>query len=664
MSTSTTNTRSLRPWKRYLQRRETGTSWLGEIPQHWQVKRLKHICHMNPSKSEIKDFVDDLLVSFLPMEKVSEDGGLDLELTRPMGVVWQGFTYFRDGDVLVAKITPCFENGKGALAQGLANGIGFGTTELHVLRATPIIDPQFLELLTRQYSFRRLGCMSMTGVAGQQRVSEAFISNFVAGIPPLNEQRRIVAFLGHETPKIDALIAKKERLVELLQEKRTALISHAVTKGLDPTMPMKDSGVEWLGKIPAHWQIIQSRRVFGVRTEPAAESDEQLTASQKYGMLPQTEFMELEGRRVVATIKGTDSLRRVEPNDFVISLRSFQGGIEWCKLRGSVTFHYVVLKPVKAIHPPYFAHLFKSSVFIQALRATTDFIRDGQDLRYSHFILVLLPVVPMDEQVAIAKYLDRETAAVSALIAKVQQAIDKLREYRTALISAAVTGKIDVSSEAVAVTEPTITPEHPAAKPANPYFRRTVFAAEIIDRLCDEPTFGHVKFQKCLFVAQHHLRVGDFEENYKRMAAGPYDNRLVRSVDSQLEKGRWFKAEKAGDRYAYRRLDKAGGHRQYFDRYFGEHAEPLVRLLDLFRPLDTDRAEIVATLYAVWNDFLLRCEPCDDDRIVAEVLTNWHDRKKRFEEDRWRRALEWMREKGLVPTGFGKPTLPGDGGNT
>jgi type I restriction enzyme, S subunit len=663
MSTSPSITGSVRQWRRYLPCRETGISWLGEVPSHWQVKRLKHICHMNPSKSEIKGFADDLPVSFLPMEKVSEYGGLDLEWSRPLGVVWQGFTYFRDSDVLVAKITPCFENGKGALARGLSNGIGFGTTELHVLRAKPIIDPQFLELVTRQYSFRRLGCMSMTGVAGQQRVSEAFISNFIAGIPPLDEQRRIVAFLDRETAKIDALIAKKDRLIELLQEKRTALISHAVTKGLDPSVPMKDSGVEWLGRIPAHWQTIQSRRVFQVRNQLAAESDEQLTASQKYGMLPQTEFMEREGRRVVATIKGTDSLRRVEPDDFVISLRSFQGGIEWCKIRGSVTFHYVVLKPVKAIHPAYFGQLFKSSVFIQALRATTDFIRDGQDLRFSHFVLVTLPLVPLEEQAAIATFLDRETTRIDALIAKVQQAIDKLREYRTALISAAVTGKIDVSSEAVAVASPTIAPEKPAAKPANVFFRRSVFAAEIIDRLCDEPTFGHVKFQKCLFVAQHHLRVGDFEESYKRMAAGPYDNRLVRSVDSQLERGHWFKAEKVGDRYSYRRLDKAGGHRQYFDRYFGEHAEPLGNLLDLFRPLDTDRAEIIATLYAVWNDFLLRGEPCDDDRIVAEVLTNWHDRKKRFEEDRWRRALGWMREKGLVPSGFGKPTVAGEGGS-
>jgi type I restriction enzyme S subunit len=164
-------------------------------------------------------------------------------------------------------------------------------------------------------------------------------------------------------------------------------------------------------------------------------------------MLAQKEFMELERRRVVVTIKGADNLRHVEPDDFVISLRSFQGGIEWCKLRGAVTFHYIVLKPIMRMHAAYFGYLFKSWAYIQALRATTDFIRDGQDLRYSHFALVPLPVAPMDEQVAIAMFLERETSKLDALINVAQKTVELLHEYRTSLISAAVNGQMDVRRE-------------------------------------------------------------------------------------------------------------------------------------------------------------------------------------------------------------------------
>lgn len=205
----------------------------------------------------------------------------------------------------------------------------------------------------------------------------------------------------------------------------------------------KDSGVEWLGHIPEHWGTMQSRRMFAVRSEPALPTDRMLTASQKYGVLFQSDFMELEGRRVVEVIMGTDSLKHVEPDDFIISMRSFQGGIEWCKLRGSTSFHYVMLRPVKHVWPPYFAHLLKSPTYIQALRRTTDLIRDGQELRFSNFAQVDLPVVPLDEQKAIATFLDRETAKIDALIAEQEKLIALLAEKRQATISHAVTKGLD-----------------------------------------------------------------------------------------------------------------------------------------------------------------------------------------------------------------------------
>ncbi|WP_447751969.1 hypothetical protein [Pseudomonas nicosulfuronedens] len=179
--------------------------------------------------------------------------------------------------------------------------------------------------------------------------------------------------------------------------------------------------------------------MFKVRSEPALPDDQMLTASQKYGVLPQAEFVLREGRRVVEVIHGKESLKHVEPDDFIISMRSFQGGIEWCRLRGSTSFHYVMLTPVKWVYPAFFAHLLKSMPYIQALRRTTDLIRDGQELRFSNFAQVPLPNIPLDEQETIAAFLDRETAKIDSLIAEQEKLIALLAEKRQATISHAVT---------------------------------------------------------------------------------------------------------------------------------------------------------------------------------------------------------------------------------
>jgi hypothetical protein len=134
----------VRKWKQYPAYKNSGVEWLGEIPAHWDVKRLRFSCQINPPKSEISSLPIDTTVSFLPMERIREDGFLDLEEIRAIEQVRQGYTYFRNTDVIIAKITPCFENGKGALCSNLLNGIGFGTTELHVLRANEEIEPSFI----------------------------------------------------------------------------------------------------------------------------------------------------------------------------------------------------------------------------------------------------------------------------------------------------------------------------------------------------------------------------------------------------------------------------------------------------------------------------------------------------------------------------------------
>jgi len=207
----------------------------------------------------------------------------------------------------------------------------------------------------------------------------------------------------------------------------------------------KDSGVEWLGDIPAHWMVFRSKRLFRLRNKKATPEDAQLTASQQYGVIPQAEFMATEGRRVVQVVTGADILKHVAANDFVISMRSFQGGIELSRHSGAISSAYVVLVPSREVWHPYFVHLLKSKRYIQALQSTSDLVRDGQALRFENFTQVPLPSVPLVEQGAIAVFLGRETARIDELMAKKQRLIELLREQRTALITRAVTKGLDPS---------------------------------------------------------------------------------------------------------------------------------------------------------------------------------------------------------------------------
>ena len=219
------------------------------------MKRLKYLTEINPPLPRDRVPKPDDEVSFLPMERIGEEGSLDLSEVRPARDISQGYTAMLDGDLVIAKITPCFENGKGALCHGLRGGIGFGTTELIVLRAKSQSDSRYLYWLTRGHHFRNWGEAEMRGSAGQKRVTEEFVSNYLSADLKPAEQRRIAGYLDEATGKVDRLVALRRRQMELLREQRAALIQQAVTRGLNPNAPLKDSGLPWLDNIPKHWRI-------------------------------------------------------------------------------------------------------------------------------------------------------------------------------------------------------------------------------------------------------------------------------------------------------------------------------------------------------------------------------------------------------------------------
>ena len=280
--------------------------------------------------------------------------------------------------------------------------------------------------------------------AAQPGIAAEVVNNLRIPVPSVETQRLIARFLDRETGLIDGLIEKKTRFIALLKEKRAAVITHAVTKGIDPDAPMKDSGVDWLGHVPAHWDVVPPTALFTESKERAREGDQMLSATQKYGVIPLAEYEALEQRQVTMAVVNLNMRKHVEVGDFVISMRSMDGGLERARAVGSVRSSYSVLKPGPDVEGRFYGALMKSSLYIQALRLTSNFIRDGQDLNFGHVRKVKLPKPDLREQAAIADHIEAETARIDGLISLTERSIDLLREKRAALITAAVTGKIDV----------------------------------------------------------------------------------------------------------------------------------------------------------------------------------------------------------------------------
>ncbi len=436
-------------WPRYRSYRDAQSRWLDEIPSGWGLRRMKYVASVNPSWLPSR-VTRDTEVSFVPMERVQEGGGLDLSETRLAEDVGSGHTWFADGDVLVAKITPCFENRKGALCSGLANGMGAGTTEFYVLRPGDDVDGRFLLHLTMSEVFRRGGAAEMYGAAGQKRVPTGFVNDFTVPLPPLSEQRAIAEFLDRETGRIDALIEKMRRLIELLEEKRAALITRAVTRGLDPTVPLKPSGVEWLGDIPEHWEVLPLKRVtVRIQTGSTPPTKEQAYyADADIPWYTPDDFgshVELEdSSRSINSIALADGAAPLFAAGSVLMVCiGASTGKSGLLSHPGASNQQITCMTVDAerVVPRYAAYQMKHmEVTVNSIAPRTTLpIMSATRVGYLPFL-----VPPRDEQAAISEHIEGVSAGFASMTQRVRAAIATLQEYRTALISAAVTGKIDV----------------------------------------------------------------------------------------------------------------------------------------------------------------------------------------------------------------------------
>jgi type I restriction enzyme, S subunit len=422
---------------------DSGVPWLGSIPTGWEIKRLKWVARLNPSKSESRGVLAaNSPVTFLPMERVGVSGGVDSSQTRPASALWNGLTYFRRGDVIVAKITPCFENGKGACLHSLPTDIGFGSTEFFVLRARDEITPQFLYRVTTLPEFRILGADAMTGAAGQKRVPSSFVGNFPVVIPSPTEQRAIVSFLNHGDRLIQRYVRAKRNLIGALEEQKQMIIQRAVTRGINPSVHFQHSSVAWLPEIPAHWEICRNGRLFAQRNETGFAALPILEVSLRTGVRLR-EFSN-SARKQVMSDRG--KYKRALKGDIAYNMmRMWQGAVGIVPADGLVSPAYIVACPFARVDVRYFNYLFRTAAYKAEIDAQSrGIVKDRNRLYWEDFKQMSSPYPPVEEQGRIADHIDESIQVINSAIQGAENEIALAREYRTRLITDVVTGKVDV----------------------------------------------------------------------------------------------------------------------------------------------------------------------------------------------------------------------------
>lgn len=422
---------ALEALSRYEGYKDSGEGWIEKIPSHWQVRKLKHLFFEKKHTKNLS--LNSGAISF--GEVVTKD---DEKITLATKASYQEVLA---GEFLINPLNLNYDLKSLRIALSKKNVVV--SAGYIVIKEKVGINKEYFKYLLHRYD---VAYMKLLGSGVRQTINFNHIANSLLVVPPHKEQTAIANFLDQKTAQIDEAIAIKEKQIELLKERKQIIIQKAVTQGLDPNVPMKDSGVDWIGEIPEHWEVRRSKFLFNQRKERAWKDDVQLSATQKFGVIPQEEYEALTGNTVVKIQFHLDKRKHVEKDDFVMSLRSFQGGLERAWSRGCIRSSYVILKALEEVEPSFYGYLFKLPKYIMALQRTASFIRDGQDLNFNNYSQVDLFIPPLKEQIEIANYIQSFMDSSDEGIRLLESQIIKLKEYKSTLVNSAVTGKIKVPS--------------------------------------------------------------------------------------------------------------------------------------------------------------------------------------------------------------------------
>ncbi len=618
----------------YLSYKESGVEWLGKVPSHWRVDRISRLFATvgsgttppGPDFYEGGEFNwvttgelrEKAITSTLKKVNDSALSSLSALQVYPPGTILIAMYGATIGRLGWLEQPACTNQACCAMAKAVS------------------VSPRFAFYCL---SVATTALVLLSSGGGQPNINQEKIRAFRLPVPSTDEQIAIAAFLDRETAKIDALIEEQRRLIALLKEKRQAVISHAVTKGLDPHAPMKDSGIEWLGKVPAHWVVKRLRFLCHIGTGDADTAN--AVEDGEYPFFVRSPVIERIGDfshdcEAVLTAGDGAGVGKVY-HHFEGKFRAHQRVYIFSRFRGVAgRFFYA-----------YMSEMFAKAVLEGTAKSTVESLRRPMIADF------WMTVPPVAEQTRIISHIESASAQFDVLSDEAETAIKLLSERRAALISAAVTGKIDVRGSA------TVLPF-----PVDRARARSLVATEIIERSASQATFGRVKFQKIAFLAEGHVGISELAGCYIRDAAGPLDRNLRDDMEGGAHNLAGIVIDQVGGTgtmVSYRLTQPRGAHRQEIADWLGpDRVAKLDKLITDLADLDKKGVEAVATLYGVWNDALSEGNSPTDDMIIASFLNDWHpEKREKFRASELPEWLGWMRRHGIVPTGSGPKTTTG-----
>ena len=607
--------------------KDSGIEWIGEIPAEWKIIRFKFLHNgMNTGESIDKEYWSDD-----EKDTVFYTAGL-----LPIYTSYQDFPewkYTNGNDLLLSR------NGTPYVYYPVINAC---YTD-HIIRAEmkADINRKFVKYGLQQ---------SISSVI----VNQVSIATWSASLwneqtipwPPLPEQQKISAHLDSECAKIDDVITKTKATIEEYKKLKQSAITEAVTKGIRPNREMKDSGIEWIGEIPKEWEISLIKYHLKWKSEKGFSDEQVLSLYRDYGVIPKDSRDDNHN----VTSLDTSTYKLVDTGDFVINkMKAWQGSMAVSEYRGIISPAYHICEFYSdAFIKRYFHYLMRNNSYLPEYERLSTGMRIGQwDLGFDDFKNIPIIIPSLSEQQEIADYLDKKCYEIDTLIAKKEQIVTELESYKKSLIYEYVTGKRAVC--VMTEKEDTITIFDPQAT----RLMQEALAYKVIKHSGDDLK-GRIHLMKMIFILDIMLGL-NLGINYLRYNHGPY-NPIIESIEKNLsDKG--IISVNTAKNYSYTVIDDSFDSK--YNELFAKHNSEIEKIIDYMKRMKSSRAEKIATLYAAWNDMVIDgVQNITDKMIIDDVMNNWTENKAKTDFSTWQHILNDMKDKKIIPHGYGKHTRP------